>query len=191
MNLTINPETKVGALLEAYPNLEADLIGLAPAFAKLTNRTLREAVVQVATLSQAAQMVGINAHELVAKLRVAAGQNGLAVADEPAAAPDSAPDWLKSEQVRHRIDADAMLATGVHPLGSVQEAVVSLEVGEIVELTSGFRPQPLLDAMAQSGLAVYSHETAPGRHASYFSKQSADPSIAERVGRSGCSGSCG
>ena len=46
MSLPIGPETTVGAMIEAYPELESVLVEMAPAFAKLRNldcaRTLSE-----------------------------------------------------------------------------------------------------------------------------------------------------
>jgi hypothetical protein len=65
---------KVGELLEAYPDLEATLIGLAPEFAKLRNPILRRTVAKVATLHQAARIGGLDVRELVRTLRAAAGQ---------------------------------------------------------------------------------------------------------------------
>jgi hypothetical protein len=41
-NLEINPSTKVNDLLDAYPEIEATLIGIAPPFKKLKNKFLRK-----------------------------------------------------------------------------------------------------------------------------------------------------
>lgn len=77
MNLPIHPETKVGALLDAYPELEAVLISIAPAFEKLRNPILRRTVAKVATLEQAARIGGVRVRDLVNQLRQAAGQTSL------------------------------------------------------------------------------------------------------------------
>jgi len=172
MSLPINPETRVEALIEAYPGVEEVLIGLVPAFVKLKNPILRKTVAKVATLEQAARIGGISARDLIKKLREATGQAGLDVL--PSAdgfAAGEAPGWLSEDNVRHHIDADSMLETGVHPIGKVRECVAALETGEIVRLTSSFRPAPLIETMQRSGLAVYSAETSPGRHVTYFARQ--------------------
>ena len=49
------------------------------------------------------------------------------------------PDWLNPENITEMIDADAVLATGVHPLGKVKQAAAALKPGAIVVLTSGFQ----------------------------------------------------
>ena len=79
-----------------------------------------------------------------------------------------APGWLAEDRIRVEIDADAMLETGEHPVGKVRQSVANLHAGEIVRLTSSFRPAPLIETMARGGVAVYSAEVAPGRHATYF-----------------------
>jgi len=172
MTLPINPQTKVGALLEAYPGIDEVLIGLAPAFAKLKNPVLRKTVAKIATLDQAAKIGGVSARELVTKLREATGHEALEVLDDPAAgaASGEAPSWLDEKRVYHTIDADAMLETGVHPIGEVRRRAAGLEPGDILKLTSAFRPEPLIATMEQAGIAVYSIETAPGRHATYFTR---------------------
>jgi hypothetical protein len=166
MSVPIHPETKVGALLEAYPELEETLVACAPAFSKLKNPVLRRTVARIATLEQAARIGGISVRELVRRLREAAGQSGGEV-DESSSAPAAAeaPAWLEQDRIRISLDADAILAAGDHPLGKVRQALASLEPGEIVEVTSSFRPEPLIDALARSGLLVHSREVAPGRHA--------------------------
>jgi hypothetical protein len=173
MSLPINPETKVGALLEAYPDLEETLIGCAPAFSKLRNPVLRKTVARIATLEQAARVGGVSVRDLVRTLRAAAGQSGPEIGDGPQQSEvASAPAWLQRDRVRFSIDADAMLATGEHPLGKVRQCVASLQSGEIVELTSSFRPEPLIDSFARNGLLVYSAEMSPDRHATYIARGS-------------------
>jgi hypothetical protein len=169
MSLPINPETRVGALLEAYPELEETLIACAPAFAKLKNPVLRRTVARIATLEQAARIGGISVRDLVRRLREAAGQSGGEV-EEPAPSPAApeAPAWLESDRVRVALDADAVLAAGDHPLGKVRQSLANLEPGEILVVHSSFRPEPLLEALARSGLAVYSTEVSPERHATYI-----------------------
>ena len=52
--LQIQSSTKVGQLLDAYPELEEVLIKMAPPFKKLKNPILRKSIAKVATLQQAA-----------------------------------------------------------------------------------------------------------------------------------------
>jgi hypothetical protein len=165
MSLAINPSTKVGDLLDAYPGMEEVLIGIAPAFSKLRNPILRKTVAKLATLEQAAKIGGVTVREIVAKLREAAGQGGDEIAETPApACAEPPPCWFSESRVGMRVDADAMLEQGVHPLGLVMQSASKLERGAIIRIESGFRPEPLIEKMQAQGLAVWSRETSPGRH---------------------------
>jgi len=172
MSLTISPETTVGALLEAYPQTEAVLVEIAPAFAKLRNPVVRRTVAKVATLQQAAAIGGVGLAELIGKLRESVGQGTAAFprAATPASGHEAA--WLAETGVVEEIDADAMLEQGVHPIGRVRAAVGALAPGELVLLRSSFRPEPLIETMRRSGAVVLSSMEG-SRHLTWFGKPAA------------------
>lgn len=165
----ITPDTKVGALLDAYPGIEEKLIALVPAFAKLRNPILRKTVAKVATLEQAAKVGGIPLRDLMRHLSEATGEGSRGAAEERHTGDAS---WVDSVRVVEEIDADAMLETGVHPIGRVRAAVASLAEGEAICLKSSFRPEPLLETMRRGGVRVHCEELSPGRHCSYFARAS-------------------
>jgi len=170
MSLPINPETTVGALLNAYPQLEGALIRMAPAFAKLRNPVVRRTVAKVATLEQAAQLGGVNLQSMILDLRAAAGQHAPAVPPTEAhAEPAEDAGHLMTARVVEEIDADAMLEHGVHPIGKVREAVGALQPGETVLLRSSFRPQPLIETLRRAGVSVHS-STQGITHLTWFGK---------------------
>lgn len=164
--LPITPETKVGELLETYPELEDTLVGLAPAFSKLKNPILRKTVARVATLAQAARVGGVEVRRLVGTLRQAAGLPGEPTAAEAAAVGevlDSPPAWHDESSVAATIDADEILAKGDHPLGAVQRAAVAIPKGGELLLVSSFLPAPLVDAMRKKGFETASFRAGDGR----------------------------
>jgi hypothetical protein len=171
MSIPISPETKVGDLLDAYPGIEETLIRIAPAFEKLRNPVLRKTVAKVATLQQAAKIGGVPLPQLIGQLREAVGQGCAGPGAQGAEEQGDDSSWLKTAVIIEEIDADAMLETGVHPIGKVRECTAKLNGGEAVLLKSSFRPEPLIDLMRQSGMAVYSEETSPGRHSTYFGRK--------------------
>ena len=152
MSLQIGPETTVGAMLEAYPELENVLVEMAPAFAKLRNPVVRRTVAKVVTLEQAAKIGGISLQAMILRLRNVTGQSA---PDLPLVQPrqDAAGDdasWLTAGRVVEEIDADAMLERGIHPIGKIREAVGVLGQGEVVVLRSSFRPQPLIEMLRRA-----------------------------------------
>jgi len=150
----IAPDTRVGELLDAYPQLEEVLIGQAPAFKALKNPILRRTVAKVATLEKAAQVAGVPVRDLVATLRKAAGL-GIEMATAGADATpvgsigpqEAPPTWVREDQVRVTIDAEKLLAAGEVPLPRVLRALQEIEVGQLVKLVSSFRPAPLIEAV--------------------------------------------
>jgi hypothetical protein len=73
--IIISPKTKVGDLLEAYPELESVLMSMSPAFEKLKNPVLRKTVARVATLQQVSVVGRVNIEEMIRRLRKEAGQD--------------------------------------------------------------------------------------------------------------------
>lgn len=162
MTLIISPETTLQALLEAFPQLEGEVQRLAPALAQLKNPVLRKTFLSTATLDQVAKLGGMRTPDLVLKFREAVGQDSL---------DDSGADCAEKElEVVERIDADAMLAVGVHPVGRVRQACTHLAPGEAVEMSVGFRPAPLIDLMQREGFKVTCEAAPAGGYLVRFSR---------------------
>lgn len=171
MSLAIGPETTVGALLEAYPEVEGVLVEMSPAFAKLRNPVVRRTVAKVATLEQAAKIGGVSLQAMILRLRDVTGQSApdLPVLQPRQDAGDDA-SWLTAGRVMEEIDADAMLERGIHPIGKIREAVGVLGPGEVVVLRSSFRPQPLIETLRRAGAAVHSSSQG-ATHFTWFARQ--------------------
>ncbi len=175
MKLEITPQTRVGAILDAYPELEAALLAYSPHFAKLRNPILRRTVAKVATLQAAAVTAGVDVAELVRHLRAQIGQADAEVAPAPVApapaapvarrgaAADSPPSWIAGRRVVERLDADAMLNRNEHPLGRVQHLAAALDAESMIEIASSFRPEPLIQMLAAGGHRVACWRGADGR----------------------------
>ena len=153
--LTISPETRVGALLDAHPEAEEALIGIAPKFKALRNPVLRRTVAKVATLEQAARVADMPVNDLVRRLRAALGEEvgeaGTAVAG---GAEDGAPEWIGGGAA-HELDADVLLAAGEVPVGTATALLAGLKAGEAILIRSSFQVAPLLDAMRAKGHEVF------------------------------------
>jgi hypothetical protein len=175
MSLPIDPETRLGALLDAYPGVENTLLAAAPALAELKNPVLRQTVAGLTNLEQAAAIGGIPAQELVRRLREAAGQSAplelpVLGASLSASSAEPAPAWVNEELVRYEIDADQMLARGEHPIGPIRQWFAALKPGHIIRLTSSFRPAPLIESLRRNGASVHSEERTPGAHVIYIAR---------------------
>src|SRR6516165_6905984 len=91
---SITPDSKLGELLERWPQLEGVLLDLSPHFGALKNPVLRRTVAKIATLRQVSTVSGVSLGVLVAKLREGAGLAPAAIEDGgPGAAPAERPAW--------------------------------------------------------------------------------------------------
>jgi hypothetical protein len=170
MSLAIGPETRVGALLEAYPEVERLLVEMAPAFAKLRNPVVWRTVAKVATLEQAAKIGAVSLQAMIRRIRdFTGGSEADLPSPQPGQQAGAEASWLMKGRVVEEIDADAMLERGDHPIGKVREAVRTLGPGDVVVLRSSFRPEPLLETMRRSGASV-GCATRGTTHFSYFGR---------------------
>jgi hypothetical protein len=169
--MPITPDTKIGDFLEAHPDQQEALIARIPEFAKLRNPVLRRTVAKLATVDQAARIACLPTAELVRFLRELAGE-AAGGPDTAGSAPvaDLRPDWADPGCVRAVLDADALLASGKHPLAALRQALPALAPGEALQLLSPFRPEPLLDQLRSEGVACWCEEAGAGRFRTWILK---------------------
>jgi len=162
----ITPQMKVGDFLDAFPELEATLISISPAFRKLKNPLLRRTIARVATLQQAALTGDVPIHDVIRQLREKAGQSldeTVQEAAPPSEAADGMPEWLLSATSREEFDAIPILDSGAHPLQEVFKRLQDLSEGTVLDLITPFHPAPLIEAVRKNGWQTCSHRDEAGR----------------------------
>ena len=153
--LIISPKTKVGELLDSYPELEGVLIQLSPAFEKLKNPVLRKTVARVATLQQIAVVGGINVDVIVNRLRKELGQSGDINHNIKSEYLSSGiPDWFDKAKIVSTFDASPIINSGGSPMADILNHTSNLNEGEIFELRSPFIPAPIVDLLQKRGYRV-------------------------------------
>lgn len=144
--LIITPRTKIYDLLEAYPELEAVLIGMAPQFNKLKNPVLRKTITRVTNLNQAASIGGLKVQELVNTLRTRVGQSTLDTTETGKTHYNKErPGWFDENAVIKTIDIREMLNAGEQPVHEVLSSIRNLDKKEILKVIAPFIPAPLID----------------------------------------------
>ncbi|MDZ7358745.1 MAG: DUF1858 domain-containing protein [candidate division KSB1 bacterium] len=169
--ILITPETKVGALLDAYPELEQVLIELAPAFKKLQNPILRKTISKVATLRQVAQIGDVNLGSLINTLRSKVGMAPAEIASETEGLDHSTPpEWLDAKRITQRLDARPIIEAGEQPINRVMNELKDLKENEIYELITPFVPAPLIDLAKKQGFRSWSQQVDGNAFHTFFSR---------------------
>lgn len=157
-DLLITPKTRVGELLDTYPELEAVLMDLAPSFKKLQNPVLRRTVGKVATLQQAAAIGNVSLSEIINTLRMEVGQ---ALFDETgihSEINEKEPGWFNEGKVNTRFDATPLINTGQNPMQEVLENLDRTSHGDIFLLITPFIPAPIIELISKRGYVHYSRK---------------------------------
>ncbi len=146
--ITISPKTKVGELLDAYPQLEPVLMAMSPAFEKLKNPVLRKTVAKVATLQQVSVVGGVKIEEMIRILRKEAGQSeGESGFENHEYQSADIPDWFDNSRITDHFDATLAINAGESPMNEILHRASLLKPGEIFELQTPFTPAPIIDML--------------------------------------------
>lgn len=167
----ITPETKIGPLLDAHPELESVLLDMSPNFAKLKNPVLRKTVAKIATLRQVAEIGGVPLASMINTLRSAAGIGDRFTdsgAGTPAGAADDAPAWVRSAAVAVTYDARPDIEAGEHPAQRVIAGLQKLNANELYELITPFTPAPLIELARGKGFSAWSVKEEENVVKTYF-----------------------
>lgn len=168
----ITGDSKIGPLLDRYPELEEVLISAAAPFKKLKNPLLRNSIGKVASLKHAAAVAGLPISGLVNMLRRAVGHELLSAIDDEVRSSyfPSKPDWFASRKLTVSIDEQVGGDPDKMTLTRVSKATSELKSGEMIELVTTFLPAPGIDIMKQKGFLVWSVEDGTKRIRTYFTR---------------------
>jgi len=168
--IEITPETKVHRLLEAYPELEEVLIGIAPPFKKLRNPLLRRSVAKVASLRHISSVGGVPLNELIGTLRKAVGQPVTNEFYEEEDYFGDRPDWFSSDKISVSIHEATLKDQDQMTLVTILTESKKVKKDEIIELVTSFLPAPGIDVLKSKGYSVWALREEDGLIRSYFLK---------------------
>ncbi len=168
----ITAETRIGGLLDAFPQLEEVLVALSPAFKKLQNPLLRKTLAKTTSLRHASRVANIELAKLVNTLRMAVGQAEIVIdgADGGQTSCEEAPNWLKDGVITRTLDARPLIESG-----NMEAVLAHLEqlgdvAGEVFELVTPFVPAPLIDIAKRKGFAAWHLRETDELTKTYFTR---------------------
>jgi hypothetical protein len=168
--IEITPSVTVHALLEAYPELEDVLIGIAPPFKKLKNPFLRKSVAKVATIKHISAVGGVPLDELIGKLREAVGQPESMDSYRAQDYFGEQPDWFSPDKISFSIDEGKVEDKDRMILVTILKEAKNVKKGEIIELVTSFLPAPGIDILKSKGYSVWTRKEGDDLIKSFFLK---------------------
>jgi hypothetical protein len=168
--LGITPKTTVHELLSKYPELEDQLIAMAPPFRKLRNPALRKSVGRVATLKHVSAVGNIPLTELIHRIREAVGQPAGADTHADESYFSAQPDWFSKEKVSVSLVEGETGDKNKMTVVAVLSAAKELLKGEVIELITTFLPAPGIDTMKAKGYSVWTTRSDGDTIRTYFMK---------------------
>jgi hypothetical protein len=166
----ITPSVTVHNLLEAYPELEDVLIGIAPPFKKLKNPILRRSVAKVATIKHISSVGNVPLTALINTLRKSVGQEEISESYDEEDYYQPQPEWFSAENISVSIDEGALDSENKMTLARVLKEAKNIEKGSIIELVTTFLPAPGIDILRSKGYSVWTVKEPDGINKSYFLK---------------------
>jgi hypothetical protein len=169
-NIEITPSVTVHALLEAYPELEEVLIGIAPPFKKLRNPLLRRSVAKVATIKHISAVGDVPLDELIAQISEAVGQPVSSESYDDQEYLGGQPAWFSPDKIALSVDEDKVGDKDKMTLVIILSESKKVESGEIIELVTSFLPAPGIDILKSKGYSVWTCKESDILFKSYFLK---------------------
>ena len=166
--LIISPKTRLGELLDTYPELEPVLMALSPAFNKLKNPVLRKTVAKVATLQQAASLGNIPVTEIINTLRSEVGQQLFEGKTSNDDINYEKPGWFDPGMVSVSFNASPLINSGQNPMQEVLAHLEKTGRGEIFLLTTPFVPAPIIELISKKGYSHYCNSSKQEQCTTYF-----------------------
>lgn len=165
----INPQTKIGEMLEAYPQLEDVLLSLSPSFAKLKNPLLRKTIGRVASLRQAADIGGVRIGDMISVLRKAAGMDDEYFADGGSGSEEiSRPEWAAESNISITLDVCPTIENGGNPMQNILGKAGQIEGDEVMLLISPFKPVPIIELLTSKGYLCWCDESSGNKVYTYI-----------------------
>lgn len=158
--LDINSQTKIGEMLETYPQLEEVLLKLSPSFAKLKNPILRKTIGRIASIRQVAEIGNIPIGEMVSILRRHVG-----IVDETPTDTGiyntteiTRPEWVKANNISITFDASSIIESGGNPMKDILSRTEKLGSNEGMLLIAPFKPVPMIELLVSKNYCFWCEE---------------------------------
>ncbi len=173
MNMTINGDTKIAAILKHEPRALETIISINPKFEKLRNPLLRKLMAGRTSILMASKISGNPPEDFYNKLKPLGFDIVAAISQQPNQARPKLPAFLtaaRQEQIRE-FDARPIINADEDPLPAIIKKVKEIKQGEILKIINSFEPTPLMQLLEKQGFESYADVISNQLVETYFYKK--------------------
>jgi uncharacterized protein (DUF2249 family) len=172
MNMIVNTNTKISALLKQSPGVLEAIISINPKFEKLRNPLLRKLMAARTSIAMACKISGNKPEEFFTKLE----RLGFEIDTKPEADVNEErpklPVFFTSIKPGDVIEFDVrpIIDAGNDPLRIITEKVKALPNGGVLKIINSFEPTPLILLLEKQGFEYYTDTINSQLVETYFYK---------------------
>lgn len=161
----ITSNTRIGKMLDSYPETLNFLISLNPLFDKLNNKVLRKTIASRATVADAAGISNIPLTALLVQLNdlikmktnnIECTPDTRKVLTEPMPKPEFL-SALSDEQIIE-LNVCKYIENGTDPFNVIRETILMLRQDQVLHLINSFEPVPLYKVLGNKGYEHYKEQ---------------------------------
>jgi uncharacterized protein (DUF2249 family) len=188
--MTINAQTKIGAILNHNPGALDAIVSIHPRFEKLRNPVLRKLMAGRASIGMAAKMGGCSVQDFFTRLEPLGFQVDNKKDPELTSNTRKLPVFLRNMEPGQVINLDVrpILEAGEDPLQLILEKFRSLVPGQVLAITNSFEPAPLMKLLRKQGFESYADHIHDNLVLTYFYKAGPDPEPQTQAAETGTLG---
>lgn len=172
--MTINPNTKIAAILKAHPDALEAIISINKKFEKLRNPLMRKLMAGRTSINMASKIAGVKVDSFYEKLKPL----GFEVDDKVEAIVEknhSVPGFL------HKLTDKDILVLDVRqtieedrdPLPDIMNAVKAIPPNGAMKIVNSFEPTPLIKLLEKQGFAAFVDDAHEDAVETWFYKEKA------------------
>lgn len=170
--MTINANTKIGAIIKQHPAALEVIIGISGKFEKLRNPILRKLMAGRASIAMASKIGGCSVDVFFNRLEPLGFQVEKLPAFEEKVDIKEVPEFLRSvkpEQII-KLDVRPLIEEGKDPLNNILKKIKGLFPGQVLEIVNSFEPAPLMLLLKRQGFESHSEVINDNLVQTYFYK---------------------
>lgn len=171
--MTINADTKIGAILKENPEALEAIVSISTRFEKLRNPLLRKIMAPRTTLSMASRVGGCSVSDFFEKLQPLGFQIEQSNnSDQPSTDHNSLPGFLTSIRPGEMeiLDVRPVIESGKDPFTLITGKIKDLKSGQVLQLINSFEPAPLIHILSKQGFEYYVEHVDHNLVYTYFYK---------------------